>query len=385
MAAGLIPNSSPSVERPAESSRPAAAAYLVSEYEGWHRLFETQPAILQRSLEDQGRALAELLVEPAGKASFSLAAEVVLSAENRQAVPVPEELREQRVGGLASRLMRTGLIDALRTRLDELEAGSDQAAAAAAGLLRFTTALALVYDSLPSGRSVRYRAGDGEENPSIPVDADELVDSAFTAAADAIAVETNHEPDARRGDVLVPFAQAARRFFLPQWVAFDERDALIVNSPAEAEAHVGSMQRYLRILHSAASLAPYILADPVYQQKRYGMLGQLINQGRALARFQTCAIIATIRRRAAENGLNRGLSLSLPYFDDQTLELRLHDFDIIPGGRIMFLPAFVVLAAHKEHAKVDQDTRLSRSTRNHLLAELAMLEASFQSDLPPSL
>jgi hypothetical protein len=36
-----------------------------------------------------------------------------------------------------------------------------------------------------------------------------------------------------------------------------------------------------------------------------------------------------------------------------------------------------VLAARKEAAKVNQDTRLSRSTRKHLLAELQMLEFAF--------
>jgi hypothetical protein len=170
---------------------------------------------------------------------------------------------------------------------------------------------------------------------------------------------------------------AARRFFLPQWVAFDDQDSLLLNLVNEAEADIVSMQRYLKVLHSAVSLAPYIVADEDYQRKRYGMLGQLVNQGRALARYQTRAIIETIQRRAAASDLNRGLSLSLPYFDDQDLEIRTHDFDIIPAGRVMFVPGFVVLAARKEQVKVDQDTRLSRSTRRHLLSELQMLESAF--------
>ena len=59
--------------------------------------------------------------------------------------------------------------------------------------------------------------------------------------------------------------------------------------------------------------------------------------------------------------------MSLPFFDDQTLEVKTHDFEIIPAGRIMFVPAFVVRAAVQERAKVAQDTRLSPSTRRHLL------------------
>jgi hypothetical protein len=139
------------------------------------------------------------------------------------------------------------------------------------------------------------------------------------------------------------------------------------------------MQRYVRTLHMAVALAPYMLADETYRQKRFGMLGQLINQGRALARFETRQIIATIQRRAAANDLNRGLSLSLPYFDDQDLEMKTRDFDVIPAGRIMFVPAFVVLAVRREIAKVEQDTRLDRGTRNHLLVELRLLEEAFQS------
>ena len=101
-----------------------------------------------------------------------------------------------------------------------------------------------------------------------------------------------------RGELLVPYVPAARRFYLPQWVAFDEEDRLLVKSSNEAEAHVASMQRFLAMLHAAVALAPYIVADEEYQQKRYGMLGQLVNQGRALARYETGEIIRTIQQRA---------------------------------------------------------------------------------------
>ncbi|MBI5565128.1 MAG: hypothetical protein HY870_09540 [Chloroflexi bacterium] len=76
--------------------------------------------------------------------------------------------------------------------------------------------------------------------------------------------------------------------------------------------------------------------------------------------------------------MNRGLSLSLPYFDDQTLKMELNNFEVIPAGRIMFVPAFVVRAAREEQAKVSEDTRLSASTRKYLLAELKMLEDAFE-------
>jgi hypothetical protein len=107
------------------------------------------------------------------------------------------------------------------------------------------------------------------------------------------------------------------------------------------------------------------------------MLGQLVNQGRALSRCELQDITAEIQRRQKQQTLNRGLSISLPYFDDQTLERRLLEIDIVPAGRVMFTPAFVVLACRQEAAKVAQDTRLSPSTRRHILDLLKHLEKTF--------
>jgi hypothetical protein len=45
----------------------------------------------------------------------------------------------------------------------------------------------------------------------------------------------------------------------------------------------------------------------------------------------------------------------------------------------MFVPAFVVRASLREEAMVAQDTRLSQSTRKHLVAELKSLEEAFDS------
>ena len=97
-----------------------------------------------------------------------------------------------------------------------------------------------------------------------------------------------------------------------------------------------------------------------------------------MARYQTQEIIKTIQAAGKAQDLNRGLSLSLPYFDDQVLLIAMHDFEIIPAGRIMFTPALVVRAARQEQVKVAQDTRLSPSTRKHLLEELHNLENAFE-------
>jgi hypothetical protein len=358
-------------------------SYLAHEHDHWLALFQAQPALTQRFIELQAQALAEGLLQLSSHARFAFPDHVVVtvtaSGKAEGSAAIPPDQREQLVGGLLEKFSRTTPGLALRQRLDELEASSNKGVSVAAGLLRFATAGHLVHERLPSGRAVTYLFAEGEEIPSIPTDDQTGVASALTATTDAIAEEEVENADEERGELIVPYVPAARRFFLPQWVAFDDQDHLLVNSINQAEAYIGSMQRYLKTLHTAVSLAPYMVADEAYQKKRYGMLGQLVNQGRALARYDTGEIIATIRRRAAAHDLNRGLSLSLPYFDDQDLEIKSHDFDVIPAGRIMFVPGFVVLAARKEQAKVAQDTRLSRSTRKHLLDQLQMLESSFEA------
>jgi hypothetical protein len=373
-------------------------SYLRREYNAWQSLMAAQPALVQRFLEAQARKLAEAVTGRLPQARFTLPDRVVvsrsisagtISAEwpDQDASPsgpaatvtVPPEQREQMIGGLLDRLSRGEVSDNLSQRLAELEASPNPAVATSAGLIRYTTAQHMVYSMLPSGRTVAYRAEENGEIPNLPL-ADELEpESAITAPTDAIVERQPGTDDEGRGELLVPYVEAARRFYLPQWVAFDEGDHLLVGSASEAEADIASMQRYVGILHGAVALAPYFVADETYQQKRYGILGQLVNQGRALARYITGEIIETIQRRAAADDLNRGLSLSLPYFDDQTLQMELHKFEVIPAGRIMFVPAFVVRAARQEQAKVAQDTRLDPSTRKHLLANLYRLEEAFST------
>jgi hypothetical protein len=224
---------------------------------------------------------------------------------------------------------------------------------------------------------VTYKPAEEETIPSIPEDDEMEPESAITAATDAIAEEGQGE--AGRGDLLVPFVPYARKFFLPQWVAFDRNGEMLVKSMDEANAQIKSMQRFMEVLFLAIALAPYISADEEYAKKRYGLLGQLVNQGRALAIYQVKEIICRIKERASTGSLNRGLRLSLPYFNDQELKIEISNFEIIPSGRIMFVPAFVVRAVRQEEVKVSQDTRYSPSTRKHLLCLLDLLEQSFET------
>ena len=353
---------------------------LRDEFAEKQALFNTQPAIIQRFIEAQARQIADALIEHRHQVKFTLPDRILSEMpqiDQPATISVPSQLREQHIGGFKTQIMRADVREALRHRLAELEQSPDHAISTSAGLLRYAAAIHMVHNMLPSGRSVTYRPDEGEDIPTIPTE-DLAPESAITQASDAIAEEG--KADNGRGDLQVPFVPAARRFYLPQWISFDDNGKLLVGSIKEAEANLASMQRFVEILHSASSIAPYMIADDEYQKKRYGMLGQLINQGRALARYKTREIIKTIEERARLGSLNRGLSLSLPYFDDQGLRINTTNFEVIPAGRIMFVPAFVVRAAREEAAKRIQDTRFDPSTRKHLISELKMLEEAFDTN-----
>lgn len=355
----------------------SAAEQMKQQFEHESTLFDSQPGIVQRFLEAQASQISDVYIKRQYNIHFSLPDRVILS-NSAEVVPVPEGTRDQKVGKISDYLTRRNPHEPLRQRFTELSQTGNPAVAASAELIRFATAHHMIHNLLPSGRNVSYAAAEEDDIPTIPVGEETSPESAITASTDAIAEEGNGEEG--RGSLQVPFVPAARRFYLPQWVAFDSNDKLIVNTLSEAEAHIASMQRFLDILFGARTLAPYMVADKEFEKKRYGMLGQLANQGRAMARYQTREIIHTIQDRAKNQSLNRGLSLSLPYFDDQDLKIAPYRFTIIPAGRIMFVPAFVVRAALEERAKVAQDTRFNISTCLHLMNELQMLGEAFESD-----
>jgi hypothetical protein len=355
----------------------STTSLLRQEYDQAAQLFGAQPPLTQRFVEAQAQHMAEAIVQHLSPMHFALPTQIVVPDEGRHVLTVPIAEREQAVGAskILDRLARADLHKSLRQRLAELEHQPQPAVSICATLLRYATVIYMVHMMLPAGRSVKYLAADGEEIPTLPQTAGP--GSALTATTDAI-VEDGVKGNGR-GELLVPYSEAARKFYLPQWVALDERDRLLVNTLSEAEAQLASMQQYMEILHLARAFASYIVVDTQYQQKRYGMLGQLINQGRALARYEMSGLIEEVQTRAAQHDLNRGLSLSVPYFDDQTLTLEQLDFEVIPSGRIMFVPAFVVKSAREEQAKVCDDTRLSASARQHVLQQLKRLERAFDN------
>jgi len=102
-----------------------------------------------------------------------------------------------------------------------------------------------------------------------------------------------------------------------------------------------------------------------------------LERGRDLACRAVDELIEEIWRRASRHQLDRGVRLSFPFFDDRQLSLRWRDFTVIPRGRILFVPAFVVLAAEREIGRVKEDPQFTETTRQHLLDGLDRLRKAF--------
>ncbi len=282
------------------STTSAPADSLRDEYLRQQNLFDCQTPILQRFLEVQARQVAEAFSGRAQRLRFSLP-DRVIAIEKGETYIVPESSRVIVVGKFNDRIAGRDVFVTLRQKLTELESSANQAISLSAGLIRYASAQFIIHNMLPAGRTVTYTVAEGDEIPSIPA-RDLEPESAITAETDAITEEGSAENG--RGTLQVPYVPAARRFYLPQWVAFDDSGRLLVNSVDEAEAHIASMQKFLDVLFAARSLAPYMVVDDEFEKKRFGMLGQLVNQGRALALHMTNSIIATIKARADAQTLN---------------------------------------------------------------------------------
>jgi hypothetical protein len=291
-------------------------------------LFQNQPEETRRFLQQQAASIAEALLECKSGLNFALPEFISLPeyrAGEYRPVEVPADFRRQSVAGLLGRFPLKDLRSVFRQRLSRLEESMYPAVAAGAGILRYAVARHIVQDRIPQTPDEEIRN---------EIDAARPLVGTIDDGEDRVALET-------------------------------------------IEQKVNEHRRSIETLHQALSLAPYIYTDEEYQEKRAGILSRLIPLGYQLSNLYLRRIIDKINCRAAANDLNRGLWLSLPYFDDRALEMQLYEFEVIPPGRTMFVPAFVALAAVREQVKIEQNDALSPSTRMHLLEEIKSLERAF--------
>ena len=355
------------------------SAFHAQELEVWQKLFYLQTSATQDFLEKQASWLAWAIVNDLSQIRFGLPERVACEVDRSGRVRfglVPEDYRQQPVIIRWRSLTHTALRTAVQQRFAELDECLDSAVVIGAGLLRLACCMYMIRRMVHSWWSEACLP-DSEQSLSAFVSGDKefrtfsrkTVAHFFSADADPKDAPVSQEMKPVAGSHQLSGSQAQTVVEICQPV--------LAKAVIEAEQLMAAMQQYLAILDMAVTLAPYVVADAEYQHTRIRIVGQLIQQGRALAQFQVREIIQSIQLRAASNLLNRGLSLDLPYFDDHALEMRCWKFRVIPAGRTLFSPAFVVRAVWLEREKLSRERRLSPSTRKHLLEELDSLERAF--------
>src|SRR4030066_1553730 len=100
-----------------------AVSQFRQEYLSYQKLLQMQPPLVRRYLETSAASLAEAIVQGLLQARCILPDQVIVRDQglDSKPMPVPPESREQFIGGLMDRLIRTDLRTALRSRLLELE------------------------------------------------------------------------------------------------------------------------------------------------------------------------------------------------------------------------------------------------------------------------
>ena len=123
-------------------------SYLRDDYERYQALFNAQPTIVQRFIETQAQRLAQAITSDAHQIRFSLPDRVMDKTPQTGEIAtmlVPDEIREQTVGSWFRRFQSPDLREEVRQRLSSLEQSPDQAINTSASLLRYATAMHMVY------------------------------------------------------------------------------------------------------------------------------------------------------------------------------------------------------------------------------------------------
>jgi len=347
------------------------------DYQILSQLFRTQSPITRNYFENTSRKIALDLIAGKPRITFKLPDKLITEPYSHtwpRPRIIPEDARSIELGSRRFFGIKPSIKDELDKRLRKLEHSPEKSIALCAALFRFTIASTIIESILPAGNETIDTSVPGNILPDRSIRLN-IPGSAYTQQDDAVYGATVNQEN--RGEFQVPFVPDAQRFFLPQWVAFDLNGKLIVKDLAEADANIRSMQKYFSTLNLASSIEPFMVSDFVYQRKRNGIITQLVNQGRSMANHINRQLIHKIQERVKAGTLNRGLELNLHYFDDQDLVMLYREIQVIPAGRILFIPAFIGRVVNLEIAKVWQDTRLGISTKLHLIEQFETLQKSF--------
>ncbi|MCS7247896.1 MAG: hypothetical protein NZ840_06595 [Anaerolineales bacterium] len=312
--------------------------YIEGEQKGM--LWRNQTKTVRQQFVAQAEQILRAIQENRPVLEFSLPEKVILIDPFTHAYreePVPVRHRRQTIRRRFFRRGRSILSDVLQ-RLSDLQSSSYLSLSLSANILRYWIAR-LWLNQIPEGEP--FPQSPSPQSPSA----------------------TTVEP--RRG--------------FPEWLLFDTKGDPLFSTPEEVEQRIRAIKSALQSLLSVMAIDPSIVEEEAFRSRYTALVTQWTEQGRLYSEHLTKGIISTIHQRKSQHTLNRGLSIHLPYFDDQLLEIEYLDLEVVPPGRIPFEEVFLFEAVQKAKQQVSKDGKLSPTTRQHLLAELELLESSCSS------
>lgn len=320
--------------------------YVESEHK-WS-LWRNQTPEVQQHFLRQAEQILRAIQENSSTVEFFLPEKVILSdsvAKTFREESIPKRYRHQLLHQRVTQRKKSSLSRVLQ-HLCDLQNSSHLSISLSASILRYWVAH-LWLNQIPQGES-------------LPVNSDK-----YDRPSDQNEVD---QPD---------------RYF-PQWMLIDADGQPLFSSISEAKTRIQSIEETLQSLLSMIAFDPAIVEEKAFRSRYTGLITQWIEQGRAYSEYLTKQIVAEIRHRNSQHTLNRGLTIRLPYLNDQLLEIEFLEIEVVPAGRIAFEAVFLLQAIHRTEQRLSENIKFSPTTRQHILAELKILETSF-SDCAPYL
>ncbi len=299
------------------ASTPADKLKRLHERLDWAvHLVSLQPGDVQEAYQRVGQAIADALVMPVYSFQILLPERLLIDSALQ---PVPKRWRPIRVGNFLTRMRKVSLNADLINALNNLAANADPVVGSAAQLAAYTAARHILVAHLPS---IARITGD--------------------------------------------------------FAAFDDHGERLALSDTKADATIRHLCQYVEWLHVVERLYPGWTASDPYNEIYSTITGQLTEQGRALAHYYTVRLIDELMARWRRGEIARGLTLFIPYLDEQRYQMDTYKVVVVPNARIPFRPQFVVSACRVAQREVRLNPRLSQATRWQLISHLDQLIHAFE-------
>ncbi|MBX3081618.1 MAG: hypothetical protein KF716_08265 [Anaerolineae bacterium] len=274
-----------------------------------------QPAPLQAEIAQAAATIVLALLAPAYQFTLELPTEII--TESSQVVRLTKPITI-RAGGLLHRIQRKTCEQELLKKLTALNEDRDPAIAQIANLVNYSATATILTGRIPAA-------------------------SVITAMR-----------------------------------AYDHKKQRLCKTDEEAEAIINRLTGYVEQLRIAEQLYPGWMASDLYTEKRSALLQQVTEQGAALAHAQTLDIIENLKQLWQRQSIGGGLTLFVPYMDEDSYHMRGYRVEVMPNARIPFRPDFVVSACRLAEQQVRQNRLFAQRTRWQLLTLLDLISQAFE-------